>query len=432
MVLVLLLLAGCGREMHAPQQEKSITILWARWAPADYLQELSRDFTRETGIQVVVKQVPWDDFQNVFFDSVARRSGEYDLVGGDSQWLGRGAVSGIYINLTQWIIDHHVDRQMAPAALKGYCEYPKHSRRYWAVPLEGDAMGFAYRKDLFEDPDERARFRQAYGYELQVPRTWEELRDIAEFFYRPEKELYGANIWGSRQYDGITMGVESLIWAYGGDLGDAKTYKVRGSLDTPESTKGLEMYKAIHRYGAPSWRTSYIDVNEGFIQGKTAMVMSYFAFFPDLLDPAKNPFASVTGFFANPRGPRARVSSLGGQGLSLLSYTKKKAECLKFLEWFIRPQVQKKWALLGGYSCDSSVLASDEFLDSKPYNRALQESMMMMRDFWTVPEYADLLEISQKYWYRFLILEDMTAAQANDMIAREWESVFEAAGYYKE
>ena len=296
----------------------------------------------------------------------------------------------------------------------------------------GDAMGFAYRKDLFEYPGEKAAFKTKYGYELGIPGTWPQLCDIAEFFYRPEKDFYGVNVWASSDYDGITMGVETLIWAWGVDLGDQKTYRVKGVLNVPASAEALEMYKKLHALGAPEWAHAYMDINSAFISGKTSMVMSYFAFFPDLLDPKKNPYASVTGFFANPHGPNGRYSSLGGQGLSIITSSRRKEECLKFLEWFIREDVQKEWAMLGGYSCNKAVLDSEDFLKARPYNPALRESMNMLKDFWVVPEYRSLLEVSQRSWVEYLFTDKLTAQQAMDEVADGWEYIFEMAGYYKE
>ena len=46
--------------------------------------------------------------------------------------------------------------------------------------------------------------------------------------------------------------------------------------------------------------------------------------------------------------------------------SKKQDEAKKFLEWFIRDDVQQKWAELGGYSCSQAVLKSDKFLDATP------------------------------------------------------------------
>ena len=34
---------------------------------------------------------------------------------------------------------------------------------------------------------------------------------------------------------------------------------------------------------------------------------------------------------------------------------------MKFLEWFIKPETQKRWAELGGYTCDAKLLESAAF-----------------------------------------------------------------------
>ena len=77
---------------------------------------------------------------------------------------------------------------MAPATVKTTPSIPGNSGKYWAIPLEGDAIGWAYRKDWFEDPKEMAAFKAKYGYDLGVPKDYKQLRDIAEFFYRPGPE----------------------------------------------------------------------------------------------------------------------------------------------------------------------------------------------------------------------------------------------------
>ena len=354
------------------------------------------------------------------------------MVGGDSQWLGLGVSNGYYVNLTEWFKKNDVISKMTERSIQGYAEYPRGLRRYWSVPLEGDAMGFAYRKDLFEDPKEKEAFLARFGYELAVPKTWEQLRDIASFFYRPEKGLYGVNVWANGDYDGVTMGMETLVWAYGASLGDDVSFKVKGFLNTPAAATGLKLYKELHGYGAPEWNDAYLDTNKAFMAGKAVMVMSYFAFFPDLLDVAQNPYANKTGFFANPEGPAGRFTSLGGQGLSIIRFSQQKEVALKFMEWFIRDDVQAEWSRLGGYSCSRTVLHSEEFLKATPYNKPLTESLEFMKDFWAVPEYIQLLEVSQRHFHEFLFKDDVSVDATLDAVAREWEKIFESAGYYKE
>ena len=69
---------------------------------------------------------------------------------------------------------------------------------------------------------------------------------------------------------------------------------------------------------------------------------------------------------------------------------------MKFLEWFIKDEMQKKWAELGGYTCNAAVLKSEEFRKATPYNEAFYQTMFMVKDFWAVPEYAELLTADQQ------------------------------------
>jgi len=74
-----------------------------------------------------------------------------------------------------------------PSNILGYGQ--KEGKTY-CIPIFWNSHGLFYRKDLFEDPTEKANFKAKYGYELRVPRTFDELVDVAEFFTRPPN-LYG-------------------------------------------------------------------------------------------------------------------------------------------------------------------------------------------------------------------------------------------------
>ena len=47
-------------------------------------------------------------------------------------------------------------------------------------------------------------------------------------------------------------------------------------------------------------------------------------------------------------------------------------------------------------------------------------------------EYTELLEVSQKYWNQYVTGNRLTAEEAMNSVAEEWERIFETAGYYKE
>ncbi len=433
MILAASMMVFMGGKEKPPKVKgmPAITIFWAEWDPANYLQELCNIYTEDTGNVANVETTPWSDFQVKAFNEFAARGDAYDIVVGDSQWLGRGATQGHYVELTDWIKERGVDKSMAPATITAYAEYPKGSGEYWAVPVEGDACGWSYRKDLFEDPMEKEAFRRKYGYELGVPETWDQLLDIAEFFYRPDKNFYGCAIYTQKEYDAITMGIENLLWAWGADLGDYKTYKVDGILNSRAGVQALEFYKKLYQFCPPDWGNAFFpEDNMAITEGLAAMSMNYYAFFPALTKPEMNKYADGMGFFAMPKGPAARVAALGGQGASIITYSKKQDAAFAWLEWFVKPENQAKWGALGGYTCDLTTLKSDEFLNLEPYNRSFMETMQMVKDFWAVPEYAELLEVCQRRWHEFVVEGAVTAKEAMDGIVEEWEAIFEKAGYY--
>lgn len=399
-----------------------LTILWAQWDPANYLQELVKDYQKATGVEVVVETTPWPDFQNKAFKEFTAKGSAYDMVVGDSQWLGAGSTAGHYVELTDFFKKHKVAEIMAPATVKGYAEYPGNSGRYWAIPLEGDATGFAYRKDWFEDPKEKAAFKAKYKYDLDVPKTWKELGDIAEFFHRPAEKRYGLTIYTDNSYDALVMGIENIMFSYGGELGDYATNKVAGIINSKTNIEALNFYKKLYGYTPPDWgKTFFQEANQAMTEGLVSMSMNFFAFFPALANPATNKFAKVTGYFAMPKGPTGKqFAALGGQGISIVSYSKNKDASMKFLEWFVREDVQKKWADLGGYTCHAAILKSDAFRKATPYNEAFYQSMFMVKDFWAVPEYAELLTAANKRWHPFVVGNKGTAEAALNALEKDW------------
>lgn len=409
-----------------------LTILWAEWDPANYLQQLVNDYEAVAGVKVNVLQEPWPSFANRTFAEFAAQGKSYDMVVGDSQWLGQGATQGHYVELTDVFNSDLNGAALAPPTVTAYAEYPKGSGQLWSYPLEGDACGWAYRKDLFENPEEMAAFQAKYGYELAVPTTWAQLRDIAEFFTRPEQNLYGLSLYTQKEGDAITMGYENVLFSWGADWGDQATYTADGMLNGDAAVEALEFYRELYQFAPPGSSNDFFQ--EGlnkYTAGQVAMSMNYFAFFPGLANPATNPFAEQTGFFSNPAGPNGEsFSALGGQGISIVNYIsdEKKAASMEFLKWLATDETQQKWAELGGYTCNANILNSEAFLENTPYNRAFSESMQKVKDFWAVPVYGELLTISQTELHKFVVNGEGTAQSALDAMAAQHDEVFKKAG----
>jgi multiple sugar transport system substrate-binding protein len=361
----------------------------------------------------------------------AAQGDAYDMVVGDSQWIGQGVEQGHYVDLTDFLVSEGIAETVTPATLQYYAEYPTGSGRYYAYPTEGDAVGWAYRKDLFEDPQNMADFEAKYGRPLQPPETWAELRDIAEFFTRPDEGLYGVGVYTQIDYDGMIMGFQNAFFSWGADWKNENN-EVAGVVNSPEAVEALEFYKDLYRFAPPGTGNAFFaEMNDVFISGQAAMIMNYFAFFPALINPGVNPYAETTGFFPGPSGPTGgQYVSLGGQGLSILSYiSPERQEASKaFIKWFAQEDVQARWAAVGGYTCNINVLESEEFLSNTPYNPAFADSMTFVKDFWNIPQFGELLEPAQRYLHAYVVGGEGTAQEALDKIVEAHQEILEDAG----
>ena len=232
-----------------------------------------------------------------------------------------------------------------------------------------------------------AAFKAKYGYDLAPPADWKQLRDIAEFFHRPDQGRAGVAIYTDNSYDAMAMGFENALFSFGGELGDPATYRSKASSTRTRQWRRWMPTASLYSFTPPGWaKTFFVENNQAITENLAAMSMNYFAFFPALVNEASNPNAKNTGFFANPAGPDGdQFAALGGQGISIVSYSQNQEEAFKFLQWFIKDDVQKHWAELGGYTCNKSVLESAEFQNATPYNKAFYDTMFKVKDFWAVP-----------------------------------------------
>jgi len=411
-----------------------LTLCWAAWDPANALVELSKEFEAQSGHKMRFEFVPWPNFADRMLNELNSGGHLCDLMIGDSQWIGGSAENGHYVKLNDFFDKEGISMDdFIPATVTGYSEWPKNTPNYWALPAFGDVVGWTYRKDWFERPDLQAEFQTKHGRALDVPKTLEELKDIAQFFQGRDIDgttVYGAAIYTERGSEGITMGVTNALYNFGFEYENPdKPYDLEGFVNSEGAVAGLEFYKALYDCCTPPGSSNWYmgeDI-DAYKSGQVALQMNFAFIWPGVeADPKVG--GGKSGYFPNPAGPGGHFAQLGGQGISVVSYSSKQDAALAYIKWFAQPEIQARWTAMGGASALRSVVADPGFASSHPYAQAFLDSMAIVKDFWAEPSYAELLLAMQARVHNYVIAGSGTAKEALDGLVKDWVEIFEDEG----
>ncbi len=419
-------------------QAENLTLCWAAWDPANALIELSKEYEAQSGNTMSFEFVPWTNFTDRMLNELNSGGKLCDLMIGDSQWIGGAAENNQYVKLNDFFDANGISMDVfIPATVTGYSEWPKNTPNYWSLPAFGDVVGWTYRKDWFARPEIQAEFKEKYGRDLAVPATYAELMDIAQFFQGRDidgKTVYGASIYTERGSEGITMGAMNTLYGFGFQYDNPeKPYDMEGFVNSAGAVEGLEYYKALYDCCTPPGSSnSYMGEGvDAFKSGQVALQMNFAFTWPGFNTDA-NVGGDVTGYFANPAGPRGdKFAQLGGQGISVVAASDKQEAAVTYIKWFAQPEVQAKWWTLGGYSALRAVVEDPGFATSQPYAQTFLDSMAIVKDFWAEPSYASLLQSSQKWFHDYVVAGNGTAKEALDGLVGDWKATFEEEGKYE-
>jgi multiple sugar transport system substrate-binding protein len=436
---VIMLLALTASVSAQAQRRTTVTFFWHAGDRAELLRKMSEEYTRQTGVEIKAILPPLtEEYYQRIADEFARKGSAFDLCIFDSQSMSEFASQGHLVLFNDRLKAGGKVRaaDFDPAALRRYAEYPEGSGNLYALPINQDCMGLVYRRDLFEDPEEKAAFRQKYGYDLAVPQTYDQLRDIAEFFTRPGANLYGIALYGSADYDACTSVFNNILWSFGGELWDPKTATAQGYLNSPHAVRALEFYKSLFACAPAGFVNAYVpEVNKALQEGRVALGFQWYYYFDELAAQTAGTKHKL-GFDALPGqkgsdGIFRRFVMVGGQGVSISRYSQHQDEAWEFLQWLMSPQQQWKWVQGGGKSGLATILKDPKFLDASPANRSFVLSMSLTKDYWHLPTYPQLLRIYQHRVHQ-AITGELSPQKALDLCVQEQEEILRASNLPKD
>lgn len=327
--------------------------------------------------------------------------------------------------------------------------------------MDGDVHTYTYRIDLFDNPEEQAAFEEEYGYALAPPATWQEYLDIAEFFNRPEDNLWGtaeAFRRGGQQFWFFFSHAASYVNHpdYPGSMFfDPETMDAQ--INNPGWVRGLEEYIAASKLAPPNaLNFSFGEVNAAMAGGQVAQSIGWGDTGVIAADPKQSQIAGNVGSAMLPGATemwnpetkewdtfdeviRSPFMAFGGWQAAVPTSSDKKEAAWDFIEYLTSPEVSSEAVVTGGTGVnpyrsvhvDDPALWSDLFTEreAKEYLSAQEDSIaaenvaldMRLPGYFS---YTEVLEIELSK----ALAGQVSPQQALDTVAEEWNKLTDEFG----
>ncbi len=305
-----------------------------------------------TGIEINVIELAYNDIYSNQLQDHLTGGGAYDVITFSPIWLIDFVNAGVVEPLNPYI-----EKYMDPADLEDYLPvygsegYARLGDTWYGLSDDGDVFVLYYRKDLFEDPDNMAEFKEKYGYDLAAPKTWQEFDDIGNFFtdkYAPD--LYGGGI---QRLEG-----QAYSWwfghfsGHGGQFFDPETMEplINSDVGVQTLTEMVNQNKFMPP-GIEKW--GFMEILSAWMEGKVAMIITwppigrwsagYGATAEQLAWVPPTQVAGKVGYAPMPGG---RSTLAGGFSLGVSADSGNKEAAYLFIQWLNSPEISLERVML--------------------------------------------------------------------------------------
>ena len=260
---------------------------------------------------------------------LAAKDSDIDIVYMDVIWTAEFAEAG-------WILPWEGDaaRRVSEGVLEGPLATATYKDKLWAAPLTSNTQLLWYRKSLVP--------------EAQVPRTWDQLIDVAE------RLPAGQNLvqeQGAR-YEGLTVWFNSLLASAGGAVIEGAGQEAEVVLGDQATVRALEILRRFARseIADPALATNTEDpARLRFQEGSSAFMLNWPFVFPSAREDAPAIFQDM-GWARYPGVTPGQPSRppLGGANLGVGAFSDHPDLTRDAIRCLVSPQLQATYAVQGG------------------------------------------------------------------------------------
>ena len=356
---------------------KTIRILMETVPDTRYIEELLPEFEKETGIKVETEVIGYSDMHSKLVPQLLASQGSYDLIVVDFYWVGEFTKAGWLMPLDDLVRRDNIDVNRYVPALMNLVG--RVGDTIYMLPFYNYSMAMVYRKDLVNNPKEKAAFKAQTGMDLKVPTSWPEYWKQVEFFTRDndndgQKDFFGTVIQGQRG-DCVAMHWSNFLYSQGGSYNAMNGEPL---LDSAAAISAMAYYKeAIAKY-SPEGSAGYC-FDEAFnvvAQGNAYSLITFNTMYAGFDDPKSSNVVGKIGIAKNPGG-----GLNGAWGWAIPNSSTQKEDAWKFIKWVESYDIAKRRAMKGGAPTQSKIFTDRDILKKRPYYPILGELLAGAQEF---------------------------------------------------
>lgn len=363
-------------------------------------QKIWTSFCEDTGCDLELEAIPMD--LHPLHDATLGRengliNGDWDVTHINTDWITEANEKNALEDLVP-----RIENQKPEGFPEGWSDsllgIQKFDNRILGLPFHDGPECLIYRKDLFENNEEKTSFKKQYNRELKPPSTWDELLEVAHFFQRPEKNLYGTVVAAFPDGHNTVFDLCLQIWTRGGDIVN-KNGNV--NIATQEAIDGLTFYrkllksdKAIH---PKSSEMDSVKSGMAFANGEIALMVNWFGFASMCEVYSESKVKGCVDIVDVPAGQGGKGASLNVYWLyAIAKGSQHKKWAYEFIKYATNVKSDKLLTLEGGIGCRKSTWYDAEVNKTVPYYNKLDGLHQNSRTLPRKAHWADLCTVIDK------------------------------------
>jgi multiple sugar transport system substrate-binding protein len=263
------------------------------------------------GIEISWEKRSLQEFADASIDDLAKR---FDLMVIDHPWTGFGAQTNAILPLSNYLSSDYIKDQEINTVGSSYGSYV-FSNKLWALPIDAATPVAAARLDILEKKG------------LKVPETYNDLLALAQK--------------GLVAFAGIPVDVLMSFYMYCCSLGEAPFQSQEKVISVETGKKALQMFRKLAQL------VDSANFNRNPIQVYEAMVntdeIAYCPFAYGYSNYSRIGYSqNLLHFYDLVRlNNKPMISSLGGTGLAVSSYSQNIPEAIRYAEFTASSQIQQ-------------------------------------------------------------------------------------------